>query len=227
MFISRCLKMQINDQPPDVVAFPDYSTEPLGFLNITEDQITAVNLLYDTFLGVESWEDQLYFLSPKESYNFIGYAKDAEGYGGDIDRNMTFRGFDFESLKQAFLKAEFGETGLSYDIAKQAVDAATVDDFQEVLNNLNYGNYTFVNEKITLKLMPCTDADIQNLQNNLDTKYFDAPYQDALPAIKRFLSNVDQPSEAEGLTQAVDDGTNVLFYADCSLVVSYGRLILS
>ncbi len=234
---SNCLKVQVDDQQPFIIEFHDNENSTnlstgvhsFGFgSGFPIDVGIVASLLRPFFQGRTQWQFNLAMTNFRdlngnyaESLNpYVFFGTNADALNDPTgSKPIDAVGFSFESLKAAVL-ATFYEIGLENDVDDDAILLATPENLQAAIEAGGIGFLRFNNTPISLKFMPCSQEEINNIFDNIGEQQ--TPHEDAYPILKRMIANEADYLEQEGWVkcEAVDD--LITFNANCYLELVVG-----
>ncbi len=224
MAISSCLKTQINNKDALVTSFHtnmfDIAVNVVAGSSVGD--LIAFTHLSNFFGNFSEW----LYVTPTISFlgsvpnTMMGGVADSEMLTGHPVDSLSFVGFTKQTLKDAIAsevpRSDSGAVmgGLEWRTLINKTDFADLNKVIEA-NSPNGAMITVVDAKTTLKIMRCTQSDIDGLGRHSD--YPD--YVDAFDIVKAKLVNNVELLNNTGLAPAVyhADGDYIEFIADCAV----------
>lgn len=199
---SACLKVQINSQPPLLLSFSDFD----AFAALEDANVAATSDLDDAFVVATllnslcflrtAWSDKMpirHVLTIRPDI-FVGDFTATE----TVD-SITFAGFTQDSLKAALINGLLPE-GLDEISWSLLVQSTPFNDLQSMMAANYLTDFTVITERTIVKILRCSQADIDALGDALGVPT--VAYTDAFALVKRYLTRNNPSLDTQGLAPA-------------------------
>ncbi len=219
MIVSYCLKFQVDNNNPFIAAFTDFDVTNSGSIPL-KGRILA-SLFQGLFDGMPSWGNYLAMASLYAEGSIkpsFGAIRDPNPSGDPMPLYLEYVGYTFDSLVENLILSNDFFT--QQDI--QALSVATPETLQDVLASIGAPEFIFNNEPSTIKFMPCTEDEINNLYRLEQIER----HLDAYRLLSDVVPNVTPDLENDGWVRCVedDDGEAIYFNCECSLGLDFSQL---
>lgn len=214
MYLSSCLKIQIDDKEPEVISFRDFLVSDVldGY---SSETIALLGVLTKHFVSISPYVFQNHLPPQPMPKIFIGswldYYEPSNGF--------SFINFGFEHMKGAITQFVTRKDGFNTFELKYQIQAATRDTLQSILDSMANETININLEPSIIKYMPCSTTELANLNSVSD---LNAQYVDVYPYLVNYLENTDLTLESEGFVRAahklIDD--YILCSTDCSFSIT-------
>ncbi|ERL56138.1 hypothetical protein [Psychrobacter aquaticus] len=218
MAISSCLKMQLNNDPININKFTDsgfqFAIDAVAGSKI--DDLKAFSHLSLFFNGFTEWYYVTPPLFPPEFDVFIGTIIESDKLLGHPDTSLSLACFTEQTLKDEIANKVPTVGGLNVMPLTEWFDLIQNTDIAD-LNTVISANapnadtdISIITQPSTLKIMRCTQAEIDGLY---EPDF--PPYVDAFDIVKSCLANNIAVLNSKGLAPAVyhSDGDYIEFTA--------------
>lgn len=221
MYLSGCLKMQINNEIPIILSFQDYAAPDFMLQGFSVEAIRATGLLQNNLICTSPYGLQGNLPAIPEPSLFFGIFSDY--MDNELEETLEFTpmkafGFDLETMKAALTMVAKSNEMQGGDLVGD-IYAATESTLQSVLDSQAVQSFTVNLQPCVVRYMPVTPQELEQMNVTNDLK---AQFVDAYPAIASFLTNTDINLENQGWGKSEHDLDNecVIFRADCSFSIN-------
>lgn len=226
-FYAACAKVQVNNDAPFILSFDDIFFRDMAEQtpNVDFNDLCILALMSPFFMSNFNNRDQnwtQYF----PSLNFTA-----------IPENMVMLGEQVDSLSASYpenrtglacftketFKTFIGQESLAIDMTQQEwqdlISSTPFDELQSLLEPFAIP-FEIINTKSTLRITPCSQAEIDSLDQ---WGGLDAPRVDIFDLVKARLTNTVNQLNDKGLEPAkyYAEGNYIEFVAECSLSMGY------
>ncbi|MGP4716904.1 hypothetical protein ACTXGL_09735 [Psychrobacter sp. T6-6] len=233
MFYAACTKVQINDGAPFLISFsdtyfrdivdqmPDADFEDAAILTL----LNGFFLPSDGFIN-EGWGQYLPIInlnSPEAEPAIMGVLLSPNAYSDYPNQSTnSLACFTQELMRDFFASSTPISEMYTPEQWVEAIRTTPFDELQDLLNQASGGGIglTINNAPATLRVMPCTDDDMAELD---PWGGLDFPRKDIFDLVKARLTNTNGALNEKGLAPATyhADGDYVEFLSECSMVFSF------
>ncbi|WP_394211152.1 hypothetical protein [Psychrobacter piscatorii] len=227
-FYAACAKVQFNDEAPFIIEFRDtnFRSSVDQSPNVDFNDAVILALLSQFFLANEDFYTRGWGLYlPRVNHSnehdtvFYGTIFDSELKPNYPINRTSLVCFTKEILRQNLSETVPIDSSFTQQEWVDLVQSTPFDELQELVNQYAVSGELVINaEKATLKIMRCSQAEIQRLD---PFGGLDAPYVDIFDLVKERLTNTVNELEQKGLMPAkyYSDGDYIEFAAECSMTL--------
>ena len=223
-FYAACTKVQINNEAPFFIDFRDTRFRSLSdqMPNVNYEDLCVLALLSSLFVSpksffMEGWGQYLPPIHTSENISptFIGSIFDVNSTLTYPD-TVSFACFTKDILKTFLSNNPPPDTMITDQEWRELVQDTPFDELQALIEAYSADTTAINGEKITLRVMRCTDTEIRDLD---PFGGLDAPYFDIFDTVKARLTNTVDELNKMNLAPAkyYPDGEYIEFVSECSI----------